>query len=409
MENIIMSIDSIRSNKMRALLTMLGVIIGISSVIGILTIGDSLSSSISGEFGNLGATNITVYVEQRSEQEEYNQMGYYSTSNIPEASLITDDMITVLEEELGGSIDSIALSESAGAVSFVDGTTASATGVTPAQFVTSMISTDIISGRNFSDYDIEEATNTVILSESLLETLVENHVTNGLGDDLVMTINGTMYVFDIIGIYDDSDYESTTIYIPIYTAKNMIGSSTGYSNITVVANADANIEVCADEIEELFERYYINNEQYKISTVTMQSMLDSLESMMATVSLALSAIAGISLLVGGIGVMNIMLVTVTERTKEIGTRKALGATGRQIQIQFVTEGAIICGIGGMIGIGIGAGFGYIGSTLMGVATLPSVKNICIATGIALAIGIFFSYSPAKKAARLNPIDALRYE
>ncbi len=404
-----MAIDSIRSNKMRALLTMLGVIIGISSVIGILTIGDSLSSSISSEFGNLGATNISVYVEQRSEQEEYNQRGYSYTSQIPDDSLITQDMITLLEEELSHSIDSVALSESAGTSSFQDGTTAAVTGVTPAQFVASMISVDIISGRNFSDYDSEWATHTAIFSESLLETLVQNQATSGLGDDIVLTINGTMYVFDIIGIYDDSDYESTTIYIPINTAKNITGGTAGYSSITVVAKADADVDACSAEIEELLNRYYTSNEQYEISTVTMQSMLDSLESMMATVSLALSAIAGISLLVGGIGVMNIMLVTVTERTKEIGTRKALGATGRQIQIQFVTEGSIICGIGGMIGIGIGSGLGYLGSMLMGVATFPSIKNICIATGIALAIGIFFSYSPAKKAARLNPIDALRYE
>ncbi len=131
--------------------------------------------------------------------------------------------------------------------------------------------------------------------------------------------------------------------------------------------------------------------------------------MLDTISLALSVIAGISLLVGGIGVMNIMLVSVTERTKEIGIRKALGATSNQIRVQFVVESIIVCVIGGIIGITLGALAGYFGSSLIGTAAFPSASNIALSVGFALAIGIFFGYYPANKAAQLNPIDALRYE
>jgi len=162
-------------------------------------------------------------------------------------------------------------------------------------------------------------------------------------------------------------------------------------------------------MEEFFNKYYTNNDEYHVSAMSMESMLDSLNTMMSTISIALSVIAGISLLVGGIGVMNIMLVSVTERTREIGTRKALGATNRNIQVQFVTESMIVCLIGGAIGILLGAVVGLIGSSLIGAASLPTFSSIVLAVGFSLAIGVFFGYYPANKAAKLDPIEALRYE
>ena len=143
--------------------------------------------------------------------------------------------------------------------------------------------------------------------------------------------------------------------------------------------------------------------------ISMETMLDSMDSIMSTINIALSVIAGISLLVGGIGVMNIMLVSVTERTREIGTRKALGATNGNIRIQFVVESMIVCLIGGVIGIILGTILGYVGSSLMGVVAFPSASSIALAVGFSLAIGIFFGYYPANKAAMLDPIEALRYE
>ncbi len=141
----------------------------------------------------------------------------------------------------------------------------------------------------------------------------------------------------------------------------------------------------------------------------MESMLESMTQMLSTVSLAIAVIAGISLLVGGIGVMNIMLVSVTERTREIGTRKALGATNGSIRTQFIVEAVIICLIGGLLGILVGLALGAAGARLLGYAASPSVGVILAAVAFSMSIGVFFGYYPAGKAARLDPIEALRYE
>ena len=141
----------------------------------------------------------------------------------------------------------------------------------------------------------------------------------------------------------------------------------------------------------------------------MDSMIGSMTSIMSTVSLAIGVIAAISLLVGGIGVMNIMLVSVTERTREIGTRKALGAKNTAIRIQFIVESMIICLIGGILGVALGTTLGRVGSTLLGAPGWPTLSIVLIAVGFSMAIGVFFGYYPANKAAKLDPIEALRYE
>ncbi len=165
----------------------------------------------------------------------------------------------------------------------------------------------------------------------------------------------------------------------------------------------------AARLEDFLGRYYRRNDDYTISATSMESIIASVNDMMGTLSIAIAVIAAISLLVGGIGIMNIMLVSVTERTREIGTRKALGATNANIQMQFVVESAMICLVGGMIGIILGAAFGYLGSTLLGVPTLPDLGSVALAVGFSLAVGIFFGYYPASKAAKMDPIEALRYE
>lgn len=203
--------------------------------------------------------------------------------------------------------------------------------------------------------------------------------------------------------------QQVPIFIPLSAAKNLTGASDGFSSITVQASADADSAALAASLEDFLNRYYKRNEDYTVSASSMDSMIESMNDMMDTLAVAISVIAAISLLVGGIGVMNIMLVSVTERTREIGTRKALGATNGNIRLQFVVESAMICLVGGFIGIALGSLIGYAGSSLLGQAALPSVGSVVLAVGFSLAVGVFFGYYPANKAAQMDPIEALRYE
>ena len=166
----------------------------------------------------------------------------------------------------------------------------------------------------------------------------------------------------------------------------------------------------ADRSTEYINRsFYRDNKYVKIESQNMDSMIGQMTATLGTMKMAVSVIAAISLLVGGIGVMNIMLVSVTERTREIGTRKALGATNGSIRVQFIVESVIICLIGGVLGILAGLGLGAAGANLLGYAAAPSAGVIFIAVAFSMAIGVFFGYYPANKAARLDPIEALRYE
>ena len=200
------------------------------------------------------------------------------------------------------------------------------------------------------------------------------------------------------------------MYMPLQTARDQNHNTSGYSQFTVLTADGVSASELGTSIEEyLNSRYYSNNESYEISTMTMESVVESMTEMLSTISLAIAAIAGISLLVGGIGVMNIMLVSITERTREIGTRKALGATNGSIRLQFITEAIVLCLVGGAIGIVLGIAIAAVGTNMLGYAVSPSVAGIVLSVSFSVFIGVFFGYYPANKAAKLNPIEALRYE
>ena len=181
-----------------------------------------------------------------------------------------------------------------------------------------------------------------------------------------------------------------------------------FTDIMISAKNSESVSKVEKEAKRYFLEQYRSNTDWKVETQAVQSALEESNSMMKMLSLAIAVIGGISLLVGGIGVMNIMLVSVTERTREIGVRKALGATNNNIRLQFITESMIVCMIGGIIGVLIGGGFGYFASSFIHEAKFPSLTSVLVSVSFSMAIGIFFGYYPANKAAKLDPIEALRY-
>lgn len=421
-ENIRLAWEGLKANKMRALLTMLGIIIGIASVIGILTVGSGLSGSVTGSMSSLGATNITISLQERAgDSPGGNPFGGGGARNVDEEDLITEEMIAALIYRFPDEISGVSLSENAGSGQAKIGrkyANISLTGVNTDYL--NVNSVTLLKGRDLLDRDIEGKRNVTIVSDKLVNNLYNGDPNAALGQELIVYAGQEILAFNIIGIYkyeaspmgfstsSEKDV-STSLYIPVSTAKKIAGAADGYASFTISASGAVDSTAFAGQAADFMNRYYAGNPDYQISALSMESLMDSFNSIMSTISIALSVIAGISLVVGGIGVMNIMLVSVTERTREIGTRKALGATNGNIRVQFVVESMIVCLIGGVIGIVFGALLGYIGSSLIGAAAMPSVASIALAVGFSLAIGVFFGYYPANKAARLDPIEALRYE
>ena len=204
-------------------------------------------------------------------------------------------------------------------------------------------------------------------------------------------------------------FGGSTVYLPLKTAMAITHSKDQYSVIRVSSAVGVDAEQLSKNIKSFYEPYYRNNQDYEVTVMTLESMIAMLTSLLDTITTAISIVAGIALLVGGIGVMNIMLVSVTERTREIGTRKALGAKNSSIRAQFIVEAIIICLIGGILGLILGIVVGIAMSNYLGYPAMPSIGGIVISIVFSMAIGLFFGYFPANKAAQMNPIDALRYE
>ena len=415
MENVRLAWEGIRAGKMRAFLTMLGIIIGIASVIGILTVGDGLTGNINNQMSTLGATNIYFMLQSKSTEDEGGMRAY------EDGDLISDEMIGELRARYQNSIDYISLSESVANGTAKDGklyANVSVTGVNEEYALANDLT--ILRGRGITQDDVDGNKMNAVVSDKLVNNMFGGDTQTALGQELIVYTSSEIYTFRIVGVYQyeqnvmnfsfsaEKDIQ-TPVYIPLSTAKKLSGAADGYSTIVVSASPSVNSMNFAAVAENFLNKYYKNNPNFQISSMSMESMLSTVDTMMGTLNIAIAVIAGISLLVGGIGVMNIMLVSVTERTREIGTRKAIGATNGDIRMQFVVESVIICVIGGIFGILLGALLGYFGSSLLGVAAMPSLSYVALAVGFSMAIGIFFGYYPANKAAKLDPIEALRYE
>lgn len=414
-----LALNGLRANKMRALLTMLGIIIGIGSVITIVTIGASITESLSDAFNSMGAKSIQLRITDRPDENGNTDW----SRPYEDSDYMTDEMFEAYQAAFGNRVEAIMVTNNVGWGQAMNGRTeteAFICGVN--EDAVKVEKVDILAGHYLNHREVEGEKYVAVISDKFVNKLFPNlPLQQALGKEIKIRLSQELYTFTISGVYH---YEikgvaaamggdtSTTIYIPIGVAKRITDSvGDGYYYIQIKAGESVeDVQAFADQTVDYFnKRFYRNNKYVMTAAQNMDSMIGSMTSMLNTMSMAIGVIAGISLLVGGIGVMNIMLVSVTERTREIGTRKALGAKNSAIRIQFIVESMIICLMGGILGVGLGTGLGRLGSTLLGSPAWPSLGIVFIAAAFSMAIGVFFGYYPANKAAKLNPIEALRYE
>lgn len=412
-ENVQLALAGLIANKMRAALTMLGIIIGIGSVITIVTIGDSLSASVESEMSSMGVSNINVVLRSTASEQGLVQ------GAVEQSDLITDDMIDLLSELYSDKIRALSMTAIVGQGKSQEGAlyaNVTLSGVNIGHQTVNDI--ELLGGRFISKADIDMRRNVVVVSDRFISNI---RLADPIGTEVKITVGNHTQKYTIVGVYkyevdifqadvaaSEQDLR-TDAYIPLSTAQQLSGKRGGYQNFTIMCAPGVDTNEFMSKITDFFYRYYKNNTRYEVMAFSMESIIDTMLSVLGTVSMAISIIAGISLLVGGIGVMNIMLVSVTERTREIGTRKALGARNSFIRVQFIVEAMIICAVGGIFGVVFGFILGGTASTLMGAPASPSYLVAALAVLFSMTIGVFFGYYPANKAAKLDPVEALRYE
>ncbi|MBE7031263.1 MAG: FtsX-like permease family protein [Ruminococcaceae bacterium] len=384
-----LAMKSLAASKMRSFLTMLGIIIGVAAVIVIVSMVNGMTQDVLNEFENLGATTITVTVRGR---------GGNRSVSIDDMQNLVDDNPEYLES-MTPNIMVPGMTAKNGSTN-VD--VSSCVGVNenyvPIKGLT------IEQGRGIEYMDCEARLRNCVIGSYVAQELYG--YTEAVGQEI--KLNGQSY--QVVGVLeekaDSAEGSADDIVIVPYTMASRLSKSFTMGSYTFNA---AGKEV-ADKAQELIDGYLLgvfsNTNAYSVSN--MASMIDTINELTDTLSLVLAGVAGVSLLVGGIGIMNIMLVSVTERTREIGIRKSLGATPWDIMSQFVVEAITTSCLGGVMGILLGIAGSY-AVTLLDMTIALSVPAMLISFTISAAIGIAFGYFPAKKAAKLNPIEALRYD
>ncbi|QPK82665.1 ABC transporter permease [Corynebacterium qintianiae] len=421
-ESLRLAASSLNNNKLRSLLTLLGIIIGIMAVIIIMTLGAGLQKQVMSSLEGVGATNHIVMVHERGDDAANPDDPYAEMNSAPpteEQDQVSFDQLDELRGHFGPRVRGVDVPNtisSSGDVSAGE-KTSSATVYPSMTDSLSMRNQTVEFGRGLNADDIAQGRPVTVVTASLVEALFDSDAQAALGERIDVTVGSHTAVFTIVGVLEDQGNAGmfagpqsfADIYIPISAADRLGTQINALNSFSVQSAPSEETAAFQTELQNYLNRWYDRNESYEITVVDLSAGLEQLTSVFGIISTVLSAIGGISLLVGGIGVMNIMLITVTERTREIGIRKALGATQRDIRTQFIVEAILVCLIGGVIGIILGSVIGMIATSAFDAFVLPPLGAVLMSLGFSLATGVFFGAYPASKAAKMQPIDALRYE
>lgn len=401
-ESIRVSLRALRANKLRSALTMLGIIIGVAAVIAMVGIGNGATASITSQIQGMGSNLLTISPGQSN-------VGGVNGGAGSSASLSMTDVSKI---KIGGAVKAVApvANSNAQIVLGSGNTSTSINGTTEDYQIIKNVT--MARGRYLTKEDVNSSARVAVLGP----TVVENLMGDANGNIIGKTIKINNVPFQVIGVTTatgSTGFQSSDdmITAPISTVQaRLIGKKT-VRNILASATSENLMQTAQDEITAALRKAHKiqDGKDNNFRVQNQADMLETMQSVTQTMTMLLGGIAGISLLVGGIGIMNIMLVSVTERTREIGIRKAIGAKGRDILVQFLIEAVVLSALGG----GVGIALGYGGANLVGKAltmnTSISVTSVLLAFGFSAAIGIIFGVFPARKAAAMDPIDALRFE
>lgn len=397
------SLKAIGRNKFRTILTMLGIIIGVASVITMLAIGQGSKQSIQSEISEMGSNVLFVQPGSEAFRGARLSPGQMESLTYDDYSAIKSQCIYISKISPGVGISGQSIYGSENWPTSIQG------GNT--QYL-DIRKYEIEQGTNFTDKDIKTSAKVCLIGKTVIENLFDSNE-NVIGK----TIRFNKIPFKVIGILKEKGDNTMgqdmddIIIAPYTTVQKRILAITHLNNIVMSAiNEDAAAPAKA-QIEEILRNQHklTNNDENDFNIRSQQELIDMFGSITGILTILLAAIASISLLIGGIGIMNIMYVSVTERTREIGLRMAVGGRGIDILLQFLIESVLISFIGGIIGISLGFAFSYLVKAFAGWPIFITTYSIVLSFAVCTIIGVFFGWYPARKAARLDPIDALRYE